>query len=451
MFEELSDKLEGIIRKLSGKSILDNESIDEAMREIRRVLLEADVNYKLVGEFLARVKEKAVGRKVIKSVSPGQMMVKIVYDELVELLGGSSRELVKSPSSQTVIMLCGLQGSGKTTTASKLAKRLKADGRKPMMIAADVYRPAAIDQLQTLGKDLDVPVYTEGHEQKNVPAIIKNGLADARSKGADTVLIDTAGRLHIDQQMMDELSEVKKTANPHEILLVVDGMTGQDAVSIAETFNEQLAVTGLIMTKLDGDARGGAALSIYGVTQIPIKFIGVGEQADALEVFHPDRMASRLLQMGDIVSLVERAEERMDQEEAEKLEKKISRNKDMDLEDFLSTLKQLQRLGSMESLLSMIPGVSSKMVKAANMDPKKFGRIEAVILSMTPEERQKPNVINASRRKRIADGCGQTIQDVNQLLRQFDQMRKMMKKMGLFSAGGAGRSAAIRNNMSMFR
>lgn len=439
MFEELSERLEGVIRRLGGKVVLNEDSIREGLREIRKVMLEADVNYRLVQDFLKRVEEKALGREVVRSVSPGQMMVKIVHDELVAMLGGSARPLVRGPGRTTVYMLCGLQGSGKTTTAGKLALQLKGQGRRPMMIAADIYRPAAVDQLRTLGRDLDVPVYgVDDSAGRKVTAIIRDGLDEAAKLDADTVLIDTAGRLHIDREMMTELVEVRQSVKPDEILLVVDGMTGQDAVSIAETFNAELGITGLVMTKLDGDARGGAALSIYGVTGVPVKLIGVGERMDALEVFHPDRMVSRLLQMGDIVSLVEKAEEKMDMEAAEKLEKKVFRRGDMDLEDFLVTLKQMKNMGSLEGMLKLLPGVNSKLLRTASIDNDRFGKMEAMILSMTPLERQDPKVLNTSRRHRIAAGSGVTIQDVNQLLKQFDQMRKMMKQMGLFSRGRGG-------------
>jgi len=385
---------------------------------------------------------------VIKSIRPGQMMVKIVYDELVRMLGGSSQPLAVAPRPPTVIMLSGLQGSGKTTTTGKLALRLKNQGGKPLMIATDIYRPAAVEQLQTLGRDLEVPVHSPAPGDNRVETIITDGLTRANKLGADTVLIDTAGRLHIDREMMDELITIKRIARPHEIWLVVDGMTGQDAVSIAQSFHRDLELTGLVLTKLDGDARGGAALSIYGMTRVPIKLIGVGEKMDALEVFHPDRMASRLLQMGDIVTLVERAEERIDREAAELLEQKVRKHRDMDLEDFLATLRQLQKLGPMESLLRMIPGLNSKMLKAAKIDPKRFKRLEAMILSMTPEERAMPRILNAGRRRRVAAGSGTTIQEVNQLVKQFDQMRKMMKKMGLFS--GEPPASMMRGDFSPF-
>ncbi|HUU27126.1 MAG TPA: signal recognition particle protein [archaeon] len=439
MFDELSEKLEGVIRRLGGRVMLNEQSIRESLREIRRVLLGADVNYKLVQDFLQHVEEKAVGREVIRSVSPGQMMVKIVYDELIQMLGGSSQPLVFSPGPLSVIMLCGLQGSGKTTTAGKLALRLRKQGRKPMMIAADIYRPAAVEQLETLGRQLDIPTFALAEGSRGVAEIVKDGLIQAGQTGLDTVLIDTAGRLHIDTEMMEELIEIKKAIKPQEILLVVDGMTGQEAVNIAQSFHRELQLTGLVLSKLDGDARGGAALSIYGMTKVPIKLIGVGEQLEALEVFYPERMVSRLLQMGDIVSLVERAEEKMDLEEAERLEKKMRQARDMDLGDFLITLRQVQKMGSLESLLGLIPGVGGKLLKTANVDPKRFRRLEAIILSMTPEERSNPKMISASRRLRIAGGSGVTVQEVNQLLKQFDQMRKMMKKMGLFSSpGGLG-------------
>ena len=448
MFEELTEKLEVVIRRIGGRAVLNESSIAEGLREIRRVLLEADVNYRLVQDFLKRIEEQALGREVIKSISPGQMMVKIVYDELVRMLGGSSQPLAVAPGPPTVIMLSGLQGSGKTTTAGKMALRLKNQGGKPMMIAADIYRPAAVEQLQTLGDDLVVPVHSPSPGENRVETIITEGLTQANKLGADTVLIDTAGRLHINREMMDELAEIKSIARPHEVLLVVDGMTGQDAVSIAQSFHRDLELTGLVLTKLDGDARGGAALSIYGMTRVPIKLIGVGEKMDALEVFHPDRMASRLLQMGDIVTLVERAEERMDREAAEFLEQKVRQHRDMDLEDFLATLRQLQKLGPMESLLRMIPGLNSKMLKAAKIDPKRFKRLEAMILSMTTEERAKPRILNAGRRRRVAAGSGTTIQEVNQLVKQFDQMRKMMKKMGLFSDQPP--ASMMRGNFSPF-
>jgi len=437
MFDELSEKLEGVIRRLGGRVVLNEESVAESLREIRRVLLEADVNYRLVQDFLDSVKEKATGTEVVKSVSPGQMMVKIVYDELVEMLGGSSSPLSLQPGKLSVIMLCGLQGSGKTTTAGKIARRFKDDGRKPMLVAADIYRPAAVEQLETLAGQLDVPAFSSRDTSRGAVGIIKDALVEANARQLDTILIDTAGRLQIDREMMDELAEIKSSVSPQEILLVVDGMTGQEAVNIAESFHSELDLTGLVLTKLDGDARGGAALSIYGVTKVPIKLIGVGEGLDALEVFHPDRMVSRLLQMGDVVSLVERAQEKVDTEEAERLEKKVLGRGDMDLEDFLSSLRQMRKMGSIESLLRMMPGVSGKMLKTANLDPKRFKRLEAIVLSMTPEERSQPKIINASRRRRVASGSGVTVEEVNQLLKQFNQMRKMMKQMGLFSSRGA--------------
>ena len=437
MFDELSEKLEGVIRRLGGRVVLNEESVAESLREIRRVLLEADVNYQLVQDFLDSVKEKATGTEVVKSVSPGQMMVKIVYDGLVEMLGGSSSPLSLQPGQMSVIMLCGLQGSGKTTTAGKIARRFKDDGRKPMLVAADIYRPAAVEQLETLAGQLGVPAFSSRDTSRGAVGIIKDALVEANARQLDTVLIDTAGRLQIDREMMDELVEIKSSVSPQEILLVVDGMTGQEAVNIAESFHSELDLTGLVLTKLDGDARGGAALSIYGVTKVPIKLIGVGEGLDALEVFHPDRMVSRLLQMGDVVSLVERAQEKVDAEEAERLEKKVLGRGDMDLEDFLSSLRQMRKMGSIESLLRMMPGVSGKMLKTANLDPKRFKRLEAIVLSMTPEERSQPKIINASRRRRVASGSGVTVEEVNQLLKQFNQMRKMMKQMGLFSSRGA--------------
>jgi signal recognition particle subunit SRP54 len=433
MFDELSEKLEATFARLRGRGILTEADIKEGLREVRRVLLEADVNFQLTREFLERVELKAQGVTSLRTVSPAQQLVKIVHDELAGMLGERREGLKLSTIPPTVIMMVGLQGSGKTTTAAKLARKLKAEGRATRLIAADVYRPAAIDQLETLGKQLDVPVYSD-RDTKDVVRIAKEGIDQAKRARDRIVIVDTAGRSQIDDEMMAELTRLKDAIHPDEILLVADGMTGQEAVRIAQGFDAALNVTGVILTKLDGDARGGAALSIYGVTKKPIKYIGVGEKPDALEEFHPERMAGRILQMGDIVSLVEKAQSSFDEAEAKRLEKKV-RKEGMDLQDFLSTMKQIQRLGPLEGVLKMLPGVNTKMLKQAKVDPKRMAHIEAIVLSMTPEERTKPSVINGSRRSRIAKGSGRPVSEVNRLLDQFRDMQKMMKKM----AGGGMR------------
>ena len=431
MFDELSEKLEATFARLRGRGVLTEADIKEGLREVRRVLLEADVNFQLTREFLERVELKAQGVTSLRTVSPAQQLVKIVHDELAGMLGERREGLKLSSIPPTVIMMVGLQGSGKTTTAAKLARKLKAEGRATRLIAADVYRPAAIDQLETLGKQLDVPVYAD-RDTKDVVRIAKDGIDQAKRARDRVVIVDTAGRSQIDDEMMAELTRLKTAIHPDEILLVADGMTGQEAVRIAQGFDAALDVTGVILTKLDGDARGGAALSIYGVTKKPIKYIGVGEKPDALEEFHPERMAGRILQMGDIVSLVEKAQSSFDEAEARRLEKKV-RKEGMDLQDFLSTMKQIQKLGPLEGVLKMLPGVNTKMLKQAKVDPKRMAHIEAIVLSMTPEERTKPSVINGSRRSRIAKGSGRPVSEVNRLLDQFRDMQKMMKKM---SAGG---------------
>jgi signal recognition particle subunit SRP54 len=433
MFDELSEKLEATFARLRGRGVLTEADIKEGLREVRRVLLEADVNFQLTREFLERVEKKAAGVTTLRTVSPAQQLVKIVHDELASMLGERREGLKLSSIPPTVIMMVGLQGSGKTTTAAKLARKLKGEGRAVRLIAADVYRPAAIDQLETLGKQLDVPVYAD-RDTKDVVRIAKQGIDHAKRARDRLVIVDTAGRLQIDAEMMDELRRLKDAIHPDEILLVADGMTGQDAVRIAQGFDEALHVTGVVLTKMDGDARGGAALSIYGVTKKPIKYIGVGEKPDALEEFHPERMAGRILQMGDIVSLVEKAQSTFDETEARKLEKKV-RKEGMDLQDFLSTMKQIQKLGPLEGVLKMLPGVNTKMLKQAKVDPKRMAHIEAIVLSMTPEERRTPSVINGSRRSRIAKGSGRPVSEVNKLLDQFRDMQKMMKKM----AGGGMR------------
>jgi signal recognition particle subunit SRP54 len=436
MFDELSEKLEAAFARMRGRGVLTEADIKEGLREVRRVLLEADVNFALTREFLERVEKKAVGVSQLKTVSPAQQLVKIVYDELTAMLGERREGLKLSSVPPTVVMMVGLQGSGKTTTAAKLARKLKAEGRQTRLIAADVYRPAAIDQLETLGQQLDIPVYAE-RGQPDVVRIARNGIDQARRSRDRVVLVDTAGRLQIDDDMMAELEKLKAAIKPDEILLVADGMTGQDAVKIAQGFDARLGVTGVILTKMDGDARGGAALSIYGVLKKPIKYIGVGEKTDALEDFHPDRMAGRILQQGDIVSLVEKAQGAFDEDVARKMERKV-RKEGMDLEDFLTAMKQMEKLGPLEGLLKMLPGMNSKMLKdvknAQQANPKRMKHLEAIVLSMTKEERKKPELMNGSRRARVAKGSGRPIQEVNRLLEQFREMQKMMMK----GAGGGG-------------
>ena len=433
MFDELSEKLGAAFQRLRGKGVLSESDIKDGLREVRRVLLEADVSFQLTREFLERVEQKAVGVTALKSVQPTQQLVKIVQDELTAMLGERREGLRLSSVPPTIILMVGLQGSGKTTTAAKLAKRLTSDGRPTRLVAADVYRPAAIDQLETLGTQLGIPVYADRSTQ-DVVRIAKAGIDEARRERDRAVIIDTAGRLQIDEAMMAELGRVKAAVHPDEILLVADGMTGQDAVRIAQGFDEALGVTGVILTKMDGDARGGAALSIYGVTKKPIKYIGVGEKPEALEEFHPERMAGRILQMGDIVTLVEKAQEAFDVDEAKRLEKKVKKE-GLDLGDFLTAMKQMQRLGPLEGLLKLVPGVNAKMLRQANMDPKRLKHVEAIVLSMTPDERKNPGILNGSRRARVAKGSGRPISEVNRLLEQFREMQKMMKK----AAGGGMR------------
>ena len=426
MFDELSEKLEATFARLRGRGVLTEADIKEGLREVRRVLLEADVNFALTREFLERVEQKAVGVTTLRTVSPAQQLVKIVHDELTAMLGERREGLKLSSVPPTVVLMVGLQGSGKTTTAGKLARKLKAEGRPARLVAADVYRPAAIDQLETVGGQVGVPVYTD-RATTDVVRIARAGIEQARRERDRVVIVDTAGRLQIDDEMMDELRRLKDAVRPDEILLVADGMTGQEAVRIAKGFDDALGVTGVVLTKMDGDARGGAALSIYGVLKKPIKYIGVGEKLDALEDFHPDRMAGRILQQGDVLSLVEKAQGAFDEVEAKKLEKKV-RKEGMDLEDFLGAMRQIQKLGPLEGLLKMLPGVNSKMLKQANTDPKRMKHIEAIILSMTPAERKKPDLLNGSRRLRVARGAGRPISEVNRLLEQFRDMQKLMKK-----------------------
>ncbi|MEO6331220.1 MAG: signal recognition particle protein [Gemmatimonadaceae bacterium] len=437
MFEVLSEKLEATFARLRGKGVLSESDIKEGLREVRRVLLEADVNFQLTREFLERVEKKAVGVSSLRTVSPAQQLVKIVHEELAAMLGERREGLKLSSVPPTIVMMVGLQGSGKTTTAAKLARRLKAEGRAVRLVAADIYRPAAIDQLETLGQQLDVPVYAD-RTTNDVVKIAKHGIEAARRERDRVVIVDTAGRLQIDDAMMEELSRLKAAISPDEILLVADGMTGQDAVKIAQGFDDRLGVTGVILTKMDGDARGGAALSIYGVTKKPIKYIGVGEKSDALEEFHPERMAGRILQMGDVVSLVEKAQAAFDEDESRRLEKKI-RKQGMDLNDFLSAMRQMEKLGPLEGVLKLLPGVNTAALKQVkSMDPKRMKHVEAIVLSMTAEERTEPGILNGSRRARIAKGSGRPINEVNRLLTQFREMQKMMKK-----AAGGGRQGMM--------
>jgi signal recognition particle subunit SRP54 len=437
MFDELSEKLEATFARLRGRGVLTESDIKEGLREVRRVLLEADVNFQLSREFLERVEKKAVGVAQIRTVSPAQQLVKIVYDELTTMLGERREALKLSTVPPTVVMMVGLQGSGKTTTAAKLARKLKAEGKPTRLVAADVYRPAAIDQLETLGDQLGVPVHAE-RGTTDVVRIAKAGIEAAKRNRDRVVIVDTAGRLQIDDEMMAELDHLKQAIHPDEILLVADGMTGQDAVRIAQGFDQRLHVTGVVLTKMDGDARGGAALSIYGVTKKPIKYIGVGEKPEALEDFYPERMAGRILQQGDVVTLVEKAQEAFDAEEAKRLEKKV-RKEGMDLNDFLGAMRQIEKLGPLEGLLKMLPGVNTKMLKQLKAaDPKRMKHVEAIVLSMTPDERKEPAIMNGSRRARIARGAGRPISEVNRLLEQFREMRKMMKKVAS-APGGGGR------------
>lgn len=429
MFENLGDRLQNAIHKIKGYGKITEDNISDMMREIRLALLEADVNYKVVKEFTNTVKEKALGEEVASSINPGDMFVKIVKDELCELLGGESRPLNMS-GNPAVLMLVGLQGSGKTTTCGKLSNYLrKKHAKKPLLVACDVYRPAAIEQLKQLGKQLNIEVYEEG---KSDPVeIASNAISYAKENGYDYVLVDTAGRLHIDDNLMDELDRIQNKIKPEETLLVIDSMMGQDAINVITGFNDRLSLTGVILTKLDGDTRGGVALSVRHLTNVPIKFIGVSEKLDGLEPFDPERMAGRILGMGDIVSLVEKATEAIDEKEAEKTAKRMQQGK-FDLEDFLSTMKQMKKLGPLENLIKMIPGAKKMGLTNVKIDPKQMAHIEAIILSMTPKERRNPDIIKASRKTRIAKGSATSVQEVNKLLQQFDQMKKMMKQ---FSKG----------------
>ncbi len=429
MFDELSAKLTAALAKLTRRGVLTEEAVRDGLREIRRVLLEADVSFDLTREFLERVERKAIGAEVLKAVRPGDQLVKIVYDELVTLLGEKQAPIGFASVPPTVILLVGLQGSGKTTTAGKLARRLKLEQKAPFLIAADVYRPAAVDQLVALAKQVEVGCHSEPGVL-DVVGIVKRGLVEAGKARARTAIVDTAGRLQIDAEMMAELKALKAAVKPHEILLVADGMTGQDAVRIASGFHEALGISGVILTKMDGDARGGAALSIYGVTKAPIKYLGLGEKLDQLEPFRPDRLAGRILQKGDILSLVEKAQATVDAGEAEKLARKATSKKGLDLQDFLTAMKQMQKMGPLKNVLGMLPGVNAQMLNSANLDENRIRHVEAIVLAMTPKERADPDVLNGSRRLRIAKGAGRTVQEVNQLLTQFKQMQKLMKSGG---------------------
>ena len=424
-FEGLSTKLQSIINKIKGKARITEDDVKEITREVKLALLEADVNYKIVKDFTSKISEKALGQDVLKSLTPGQQVVKIVHEELVELLGSKDEYLNISPNPPTVIMLAGLQGSGKTTMAGKLANMLRKNGKKPIMVACDIYRPAAIDQLEVIGKQLNIPVYSD-RENRDVVEIAKAAFKEANSKLYDVIILDTAGRLHIDETLMDELKRLKEFAKPHDVLLVVDAMTGQDAVNVSQSFNEKLGIDGVIITKLDGDTRGGAALSVKSVTGKPIKFIGTGEKMNDIEVFHPDRMATRILGMGDVLTLIEKAEEAFDEEEAEKIEKSI-RKQTFTLQNYLDQLKQIKRLGSMKAILGMI-GIDEKALENSEAAEKQFKLSEAIIQSMTLKERNNPDILNGSRRRRIAAGAGTTVQEVNRFIKQYNDTKMMMKK-----------------------
>jgi len=434
-FEGLADRLQSVMSKIRGKGKVTEADVKEMMREVRLALLEADVNFKVVKDFIKRVSERAVGQEVMKSLTPGQQVIKVVKEELTLLMGGEQSKIAAAHRPPTVIMMVGLQGAGKTTTTGKLANLLrKKYNRKPLLVAADIYRPAAIKQLETLGKQLNMPVFSLGDKVSPVE-IAKQALAKAKEEHHDYVLIDTAGRLHIDEALMDELKQVKEVAKPDEIFLVVDAMTGQDAVNVAQSFNEQLGLTGVILTKLDGDTRGGAALSIKAVTDTPIKFVGMGEKMDALEPFHPERMASRILGMGDVLTLIEKAQAAVDEEKAKELEQKM-RTMSFTFDDFLEQLSQVRKLGPLDELIRMLPGANKiKGLNNIQVDEKQISRVEAIIRSMTKEEKANPEIINSSRKRRIAKGSGTTVQEVNRLLKQFEEMKKMMKMMTSMTKG----------------
>ncbi|MBP0724884.1 signal recognition particle protein [Bacillus sp. RG28] len=434
-FEGLADRLQKSLQKLRGKGKVTEADVKEMMREVRLALLEADVNFKVVKDFVKRVSERAIGQEVMQSLTPGQQVVKVVQDELTELMGGEQSKIAVSNRPPTVIMMVGLQGAGKTTTTGKLANLLrKKYNRKPLLVAADIYRPAAIKQLETLGKQLDMPVFSLG-DQVSPVEIAKQAIEHAKTEHLDYVLIDTAGRLHIDEGLMEELEQIKELSKPNEIFLVVDAMTGQDAVNVAQSFNDLLGLTGVVLTKLDGDTRGGAALSIRAVTNTPIKFVGLGEKLDAIEPFHPERMASRILGMGDVLTLIEKAQETVDQEKAKDLEKKL-KNATFTLDDFLDQLSQVKKMGPLGDLLKMMPGANKiKGLNDIQIEDKQIAHVEAIIQSMTKQEKLQPDIINSSRRKRIAKGSGRPVQEINRLLKQFEEMKKMMKMMGGMQKG----------------
>ena len=440
IFESLSDRLQATFKKLRGHGKLTEDDVNEAMREVRMALLEADVNFKVVKQFIKTVKERAIGQDILETLTPAQVVIKIVDEELTKLMGGTQSRLNISPKPPTVIMMVGLQGAGKTTSAGKLGLALKKQGKRPLLVAADIYRPAAITQLQVLGKQLDIPVFSM-EQGTDAVTIAKSSIGYSQSHACDVVIIDTAGRLQIDEKLMQELRDIKSEVHPHEILLVVDAMTGQESVNVAQSFNDALGLDGVVMTKLDGDARGGAALSVKAVTGVPIKFIGLGEKLEPLEPFHPDRMASRILGMGDVLSLVEKAQATFDMEEAKKMEKKL-RKDEFTLDDFLAQMQQVKKLGSLDNILGLIPGMGGLKKQLAgqdiDLDGKEMRQIEAIIKSMTPKERANITIINGSRRKRIAMGSGTRVQDVNKLLKQFGEMKKMMKKMKKMQKGKKG-------------
>jgi signal recognition particle subunit SRP54 len=427
MFDTLSDKLQAALGDLRGRGVLTEEDLSRAMREIRLALLEADVNFRVVKDFVARVKERAAGADVMKSLTPGQQVVKIVHEELTSIMGQGGSRLAFTGRPPTVVLLAGLQGSGKTTAAAKLALLLRKEGKRPALVAADLQRPAAVDQLEQLGKQIQIPVYID-RGTKDAVAVARHGLEQAQAQGRDVVILDTAGRLHIDEQLMDELAAIRRATKPHNVLLVLDAMTGQDAVSVAEAFAERVAFDGIVLTKLDGDARGGAALSVQAVTGKPIKLASVGEKLDQLEYFHPDRMASRILGMGDVLTLIERAEAAAEEDEQEELERRLKQGR-FTFDDFLQSYKMMRRMGSLRNIVSLIPGIG-KQLQGIDMDDSRLGRVEAIVLSMTPDERSRPEMISGSRRARIANGSGTTVQEVNQLLTARKQMEKMMKQLG---------------------
>ena len=433
-FDGLGDKLQDIFKRMKGQGKITEKDLKAVMREVKVALLEADVNYKVVKQFIDKVNSRAVGEEVMESLTPGQQVVKIVHDELTELLGGKQSKLTIAPKPPTVIMMVGLQGSGKTTTSGKLGRLLKKQGKRPLLTACDVYRPAAIKQLQVLGEQLDIPVFTLGDKISPVD-IAKGAIEHAKTKGNDVVILDTAGRLHIDEVLMEELKNVKAVANPTEILLVVDSMVGQDAVNVADSFNELLDITGVVLTKLDGDTRGGAALSIKSITGKPIKFAGMGEKLDALEPFHPDRMASRILGMGDVLTLIEKAQENIDQQKAEEMQKKMLKA-EFTLEDYLEQMDQIKNMGSISNMLEMMPGMSKNKLKDIQVSDRDLAQTKAIILSMTPAERRNPKIINGSRRKRIAAGSGMKVQDVNRLIKQYEQSQMLLKQ---FSGKATGK------------